>query len=74
MACPVWNAGLTQQEERALERVNRTTMAVIRGDNHTNYREALEYFNIITLKIRRVDLYLKFAHKTYKHHKFLKNP
>ena len=56
MACPVWNAGLTQQEERALERVQRTAMAVIRGDSHTSYREALEYFEIGTLKTRTADL------------------
>ena len=45
-------------------------MAIIRGDNHTNYKEALEYFDIKTLKIRRVNLCLKFAQKAYKHPKF----
>ena len=48
MACPVWNGALTQQEERALERIQRTALAVIRGDKHTTYREALEYFEIDT--------------------------
>ena len=41
-ACPVWNTGITQQEERAWERVQRTDMAVIWGDSHTNYNEALD--------------------------------
>jgi hypothetical protein len=50
MSCPVWNGALTQQEERALKRIQRTALAVIRGDNHTTYREALEFFEIDTLK------------------------
>ena len=53
MACPVWNSGLTLQEVTALERIQRTAMAVIRGENHTNYREALEHFKIKTLSDRR---------------------
>ena len=44
MACPVWNAGLTQQEQRGLERIQTTAFAVIRGDQHTDYKEALEHF------------------------------
>ena len=50
MACPVWNSGLTLQEVTALERIQRTAMAVIRGENHTNYREALEHFKIKNTK------------------------
>ena len=44
MACPVWNAGLTQQEERALERVQRTAMAVIRGDSSVRQNAPTSYF------------------------------
>ena len=70
LATPVWNPGITQQEVRALERVQRTALAIIRGDNHTNYREALEYFKMDTLENRREALCLKFAIKAYKHPKF----
>ena len=70
MACPVWNGALTQQEERALDRIQRTALAVIRGDNHTTYREPLEYFEIDTLKKRREALSLKFAIKAQKNPKF----
>ena len=70
MACPVWNSGLTSQEVRSLERVQRTAMAVIRGENHTCYREALEYYDLMTMEDRRTDICLKFAIRAYKHPKF----
>ena len=43
---PVWNSGLTQQEERGLERIQRTALAIIRGEKHATYQEALDYFGI----------------------------
>ena len=58
MACPVWNSGLTQQEIRSLERVQRTAVAVIRGEYHTIYRETLEYLQLKTLEDRRSRRYL----------------
>ena len=36
----VWNAWLTEQEVRGLERVQKTALAVIRGENHTSYADA----------------------------------
>ena len=70
MACPVWSSGLSQQEIRFIERVQRTAMAVIRAENHTNYKEALTHFNIETLESRRETLCLKFSIKAFKHPKF----
>ena len=70
MACPVWNSGLTHQEVRSLERVQRTAVAVIRGESHTSYSETLDYFSLKTLKDRREDICLKFALKAYTHPKF----
>ena len=70
MACPVWNAGLTQQEERGLERIQKTAFAIIRGDEHTNYKEALEHFGMETLSARREILCLRFALKAYRNPKF----
>ena len=70
MACPVWNSGLTQHEVRSLERVQRTAVAVIRGESHTSYRETLEHLKLKTLEERREDICLKFALKSYKHPKF----
>ena len=70
MACPVWNAGLTQQESRSLERIQKTAMAVIRGGNHTTYQEALSYFGLETLVKRREKLCINFAVKAYRNPKF----
>ena len=53
MACPVWNAGITQQESREIERIQKVALAVIRGDKHTTYKEALEYFKLETLESQR---------------------
>ena len=65
MAFPVWNAGITQQESRSLERIQKTALAVIRGESHTGYQDALIHFGIETLKERRERLCLKFAIKQY---------
>ena len=72
MACPVWNAGLTQQEERDLERIQRTALAIIRGEKHTTYQEALDHFGMTKLVVRREALCLKFAVKAYINPKFSK--
>ena len=72
MACPVWNAGLTQQEERGSERIQRTALAIIRGEKHTTYQEALDHFGIEKLSVRRELLCVKFAVKAYKNPKFSK--
>ena len=68
--CGVWNSGVTQHDIRALERVKRTAVAIMRGDSHTNYQAALEYFQLNTLEDRREDICLKFAVKAYGHPKF----
>ena len=70
MACPVWNPGLTQQEIRKIERVQRTAMAIIRSEHHTTYQEALDHFKIGSLQARRETLCLNFAIKAFKHPKF----
>ena len=70
MACPVWNAWLTQQEQRGLERIQRTAFAIIRGIQRTDYKEALEHFGMQTLRVRREALCLKFAQKAYRNPKF----
>ena len=63
MAQPVWNGALTQQDERAMERIQRTALAIIRGENHTTYKEAFDHVKMDTLKDRREALCLKFAIK-----------
>ena len=72
MACPVWNSAITQVEVSGLERVKKTALAIISGVNHTNHKEALEYFKIYSLKARREALCLKFAIRAYRNPKFTK--
>ena len=55
----VWNGALTQQDERAMERIQRTALAIIRGENHTTYKEALDHFKMDTLKDRSLQLKLE---------------
>ena len=69
-ACPVWNSGLTQQEQRGLERIQRTAFAIIRGVQHTDYKEAFNFFWMKTLMERRKALCLRFALKAYRNPKF----
>ena len=68
--CPVWNAGLSEHDCRVLERVQRTAVAIIRGDSGSKYSDRLESLKLETLKIRRTKLCLKFAIKASKHPKF----
>ena len=60
MSCPVWNGAITQVEASSLERVQRTALAIIRGDTHTTYEEALGHFN--TTEEKR-NLMSKVCHK-----------
>ena len=70
MACPVWHPGITEIENRNIERLQKTALAIIRGPEHTTYRDALEYFKLKSLKKRREDLCLNFAKKALKSEKF----
>ena len=70
MASPVWTSGLTKHEIKRLERVQKTAVAVIRGDQHSTYEEGLTHLNLKTLEIRREELNLKFAIKSFNHPKF----
>ena len=70
MACPVWHPGLTVHESRNIERIQKTALAIIRGQTHTTYREALVHFDLESLKQRRENLCLNFAKKALKSDKF----
>ena len=53
-----------------MERVQKTALAVIRGEYHTSYSDALIKFGLETLEDRREKLCLKFALKAYRNPKF----
>ena len=70
MACPVWHPGLTVHEARSIERIQKTALAIIRGQSHSTYRDALAHFELDSLKQRRENLCLNFAKKAFKSDKF----
>ena len=66
MSCPVRICAITQVKASSLERVQRTALAIIRGENNTTYKDALRYFNISSLKTRRETSCFKFVINAYK--------
>ena len=65
------NGGTTQRDKLALEIIQTTALATIRGDRYTSYSDSLTYVGTKTLDLRRVTLILKFALKVYKSPQFL---
>ena len=59
MAVPVWEPGLTKEESRQIERVQKTACFIIMGDDHTSYLDSLEVLGCQTLKERRGEICLK---------------
>ena len=65
----VWTAGLTEENRKQIERVQKSAFAIILGRNYQSYENALEILRMETLAKRRESLALKFAKKTAKHDK-----
>ena len=63
----VWHSRLTSDLRESLERVQKSCLRVILGDQYTNYAEALEICKLKTLFERREDRCLSFAKKCLKH-------
>ena len=70
LAVPVWQAGLTQQEVKQIERVQRTALYIILGDKYTSYDQALDLLECDKLSDRRYKLCETFAKKSQKHPKY----
>ena len=70
MAVPVWQAGLTQQDIRQIERVQRTGLHIIMGDEYISYDNALTSLECEKLTDRRYRLCENFAKKAVKHDQF----
>ena len=64
-AVAVWNAGITVCQSDQLERVQKRALRIILGSDYICYENALKKCNIITLKVRRKDISLKFAKDLY---------
>ena len=70
-AVPAWGPGISDQDSEDIERVQKTALGIIFGNN-TSYNTILKKHKIDTLEKRRSDLIQKFASKTAKHDEFNK--
>ena len=70
LAVPAWHCSLTQAETKDIERVQKSALHIVLGNEYTSYRHALDVVKLETLEQRRVKLSLKFGLKAEKHKKF----
>ena len=63
----VWHSMLTDQNSKAIERVQKTALAVILGPCYVSYENALAQTDLERLDERRAKLSLSFARKAAKH-------
>ena len=62
-SCTVWHSSLTQENTQDLERVQKSAVRIILGENYTTYEEGLQSLMLAKLSDRREKLSLKFAKK-----------
>ena len=62
-AAPVFHSGLTQEQSRQIEMVQKKALAIILGNQYTSYGSALTSLNLERLDNRRTELAYNFALK-----------
>ena len=62
----IWNSGLTKGQVNDLEKIQKIALKIILGDSYRTYDIACKFFNVQSLKDRRLDLCTNFALKLYK--------
>ena len=67
--CVSWHSSLTQEQSDDIERVQRTALKVILGNEYTDYQSSLEKCGLDTLHSRRQKRCLTFGLKSLKHSK-----
>ena len=65
----VWHSSLTQQNINDLERVRKSAMRIILGNEYVGYKRSLQRLEMDTLEDRRKKLCLNFAQKATKNPK-----
>ena len=68
----VWHSSLSQRNRNDLERVQKSAVRVILGNNYNNYEDALKKIGLVTLEERREQMCLKFAKECLKLEKMKK--
>ena len=62
-SCVVWHSGLTDEQTKDLERLQKCALKVILKNSYKNYIDACKKLNILTLAQRREQINLDFARK-----------
>ena len=62
----VWHSSLSQRNRNDLERVQKSALRCILGDQYTGYEDALNKLRLVTLEERREQMCLKFAKQCLK--------
>ena len=65
-SCTVWNSGLTEENVKDIERVQKSALKLILAEKYQNYENALNILELETLASRRKTLCLEFAKKCLK--------
>ena len=65
----VWHSSLTEENVTDLERVQKTAVKIILGDNYLSYEQGLQKLDMENLSERRAALCLSFAQKCAKNPK-----
>ena len=69
-AAPVWHPALTGEDIIKLERIQKTVLHIILGDQYTSYSCALKKTGLMKLSDRRTKLSITFAKKALRNPKF----
>jgi hypothetical protein len=72
LAVPAWDCFLTCQERTDLERVLKTGLRIIWGQDYTTFEQVLQQSNFRTLQETRTRIVNKFVRKSATHKKFSK--
>ena len=70
LGVPAWDSLLTEQEKEDFERVLKTGLKIIWGQDYTNFYDILRESNLKTMKQVRETIVKKFLRKTIEHTKF----
>ena len=62
-----WHSMLTDENSKAIERVQKTALSIILGPYYICYENALEKTKLERLDLRRIKLSLSYAKKSVKH-------
>jgi hypothetical protein len=66
LAVPVWHSGLTKQQSKQIEKIQKAAFHIILEENYTTYEVACTLLGVEPLEYRRVQLCINFAKKDIK--------